>query len=57
MKDKDLCTVCWQTSEGKCVSIYRVQEKGREFGAVKSSVSPDFVTYWLYDLKLLGFLI
>ena len=39
------------------MSIYRVQEKGREFGAVKSSVSPDFVTYWLYDLKLLGFLI
>lgn len=48
VKDKDSGAVSLQTSKGKCVSIYRDQEK-EEFGAVKSSVSPDFVTYWFYD--------
>lgn len=58
VKDKDLCAASLLANKRgqECVHLPSPGER-REFGAVKYSVSPDFVTYWLYDLKLLGFLI
>ena len=51
VKDKGLCAVSlladMQGQECLAIaeSIYWVQEKGREFGAVKSSVSPDLLGF------------